>query len=398
MDSAFEIITEEEVQKVKSALEDGNLCEATERLSKSLKEIENAPLNIAITGESGTGKSTFVNAIRGMDDEEEGSAKTGVVETTMEPTPYTHPNYPNVTVWDLPGIGTPSFAANDYLKSVEFSRYDFFIILSSERFKLNDIDLAKAIQAMDKKFYFVRSKVDSDLQASEKRRKKTHNEENVLNEIRENCVTNLIKGGITEPKVFLLSCLELDKFDFQEMQETLAKELPEHKRHIFLISLPNISLPILEKKRQALKKEIWKLATLSCAVATVPVPGLSVACDIGILVKAMNNYRKAFGLDEQSLEKLADKFGKDVSDLRSVIKSPLVIQEINKELVATLLSKGAAGALMVVEYAASNIPLLGSLAAGGISFGTTYWMLCNFLSEIAEDAVRVLTKALESNV
>ncbi|XP_044138594.1 interferon-inducible GTPase 5-like [Bufo gargarizans] len=398
MDSSFDIITEEEVQEIKSALQDGDLCKATEKLSESLKEIENAPLNIAITGESGTGKSTFVNAIRGMDDEEEGSARTGVVETTKEPMPYPHLQYPNVTVWDLPGIGTPNFVADNYLQSVEFSQYDFFIIMSSERFKQNDILLAKAIQAMDKKFYFVRSKVDSDLLASQKRRKKTYNEQNILKEIRDHCIKNLKDGGIIEPQVFLLSCLDLDKYDFLEMQDTLEKELPKHKRHIFLISLPNISLPVLQKKREALRKDIWKLATLSCALATVPIPGLSVAFDIGILVKAMINYRKAFGLDEPSLEKLANKFGKEVNELKSVIKSPLVIQEINKELVATLLTRGAAGGLMVVEYAASNIPVLGSMAAGGISFGTTYWMLCGFLKEIAEDADRVLRKALESPV
>ncbi|XP_073426739.1 interferon-inducible GTPase 5-like [Dendrobates tinctorius] len=398
MDSSFDIISDEEVQDIRSALEDGDLCTATERLSKSLREIENAPLNIAITGESGTGKSTFVNAIRGMDDEEEGSAKTGVVETTKVPTPYVHPQYPNVTVWDLPGIGTPNFVADSYLQSVEFSRYDFFIILSSERFKQNDIDLAKAIQAMNKKFYFVRSKVDSDLNASMIRRKKTFNEENVLNEIRNNCIQSLKDGGIPQPQVFLLSFLDLDKYDFHEMEDTLEKELPEHKRHIFLISLPNISLPVLEKKRQAFRKDIWKWASLSCGVAAVPVPGLSVVCDIGILVNAMTSYKNAFGLDENSLEKLADKLGKDVSELKSVIKSPLVIKEINKELVTTLLTRGATGGLMIVEYVVSNVPMLGSLAAGGISFATTYWMLYGFLKEIAEDAVRVLTKALETPV
>ncbi|XP_072011042.1 interferon-inducible GTPase 5-like [Engystomops pustulosus] len=398
MDSIYDIIDDEEVQEINSALGDGDLCKAAEKLKESLHEIENAPLNIAITGESGTGKSTFVNAIRGMDDEEEGSAKTGVVETTMEPTPYTHPNYPNVTVWDLPGIGSPNFVAANYLQSVEFSRYDFFVIMSSERFKQNDVDLAKAIQAMDKKFYFVRSKVDSDLHASEKRRKKTYSEEGVLSEIRENCIISLRDGEIINPRVFLISCLELDKYDFYEMHNILEKELPEHKRHIFLISLPNISLPILEKKRQALKKDIWKLATLSCAVATVPLPGLSVACDVGILVNAMIMYQKAFGLDKKSLEKLANKTGIDVSELKSVIKSPLVLRQINKELAITLLSRGAVGGLMIVEYLLSTIPVVGTLSAGAISFGTTYWMLVGFLKEIAEDAVRVLKKALESPV
>lgn len=401
MDSleSFDIISEEEVAKYRAALEEGDLCAAGEKLHQSLKDIENAPLNIAVTGESGSGKSTFVNAIRGMDnDEEEGAAKTGVTETTKEPKAYPHPQYNNVTFWDLPGIGTPNFNPSDYLKAVEFHRYDFFIIMSSERFRHNDMELAKTIKSMGKKFYFVRSKVDSDLHASKMRRKKSYNEENIMNEIRDDCIKYLNDGGIQDAKVFLLSSLDFNKFDFNQMQETLEQELPSQKQHVFMLCLPNISRPILELKRKALRKQIWKWATLSCAVAAVPIPGLSVACDVGILVREMRKYREAFGLDQRSLEKLADRFGKDVNELKSVIKSPIVVTEINKELATTLLTRGATGSLMFVEYLASNIPVIGTAAAGGISFGTTYLMLYCFLKDIAEDAVRVLEKALESSV
>ncbi|XP_075135332.1 interferon-inducible GTPase 5-like [Leptodactylus fuscus] len=384
----------EEEGEVKSS----NLNKAAEAIKKSLKEMENIPLNIAITGESGTGKSSFVNAIRSMGDEEEGSAATGVVETTEEPMRYPHPKYPNVTIWDLPGIGTPNFKADRYLQSVKFSQYDFFIIMSSGRFKQNDIELAKAIQAMGKKFYFVRSKVDSDLHASKKRRKKTYNEENILNEIRQNCIQSLEKEGISDPKVFLLSCMELEKYDFNKMLDTLKKELPKHKRHAFLLSLPNLSRPILEKKREALKKDIWKRALTSCGVAAVPIPGLCIACDVGILIDAMIDYQKAFGLDEQSLQQLANKTGIDVSELKSVIKSPLVLREINKEFVISLLGRGAAGALRVAELALNWIPILGSIAAEALSYSTTSQMLNEFLEDIAEDAVQVLNRVLQSSV
>ncbi|KAM9299070.1 interferon-inducible GTPase 5-like [Gastrophryne carolinensis] len=395
----FEIISDEELEEIKDALEKGDLCTASEKLTETLKEIENAPLNIAITGESGSGKSTFINAIRSMDnDEEDGAAKTGVVETTKVPKAYPHPQFNNVTFWDLPGIGSPDFKPDIYLKAVDFSRYDFFVIISSARFRNNDMKLAKEIDNMGKKFYFVRSKVDSDLYASQIRRKKSYNEENILREIRDDCLIRLRDGGIHDPQVFLLSCIELEKYDFSQMQETLERELPSHKKLAFMMCLPNISLPVLEKKRQALKKNIKYWAGLSCAVATVPLPGLSVACDIGILIAEMKKYRKAFGLDHSSLQRLASKCGKDIRELKSVIKSPIVIKEINKELVITLLSRVGVGGLMFAEYLVSNIPVVGTMVAGGISFGTTYWMLSGFLKDITEDAVRVLKKALDSPV
>ncbi|CAM2108018.1 unnamed protein product [Caretta caretta] len=160
-------ILEEDVEALKAALGTGNLIEAAVKAKETLDMADEITLDIAVTGEAGSGKSSFVNAIRGLGDRDEGAAATGVIETTKEPTAYPHPTYPNVRVWDLPGIDTPTFKPDTYLKQVKFSRYDFFIIISSPRFKYHDISLTQEIQRQGKKFYFVRSKVDQDL-ANEK--------------------------------------------------------------------------------------------------------------------------------------------------------------------------------------------------------------------------------------
>ncbi|XP_030046215.1 interferon-inducible GTPase 5-like [Microcaecilia unicolor] len=388
----YEIISQEEIDEFKAAVESGDLTEAASKIMETLESMESAKLNIAITGESGSGKSTFVNAIRGLDDEEEGSAQTGVNETTLEPTPYPHPKNLNIIIWDLPGIGTPNFQAHTYLEKVNFSRYDFFIIIASERFKSNHVKLARDIQDMGKKFYFVRSKVDADVDASKRRRKSSYDEGKILDIIRSNC-TESLENEKVKAQVFLITSWDLEKYDFQLLQDTLEAELPMHKRHAFLLSLPNISSKVLEKKKEALKQHIWKLATVSCTVAVIPVPGLSVACDVAILVKALSNYCKAFGLDEESLAKLAKKVNKPIDILKAAIKSP-VAHEISVDLVFKLLTKAAGGALMAVEYFLSTIPVFGSLAAGGISFGTTYYMLNSFVNDLEKDAQNVLRVAL----
>ncbi|KAJ6652574.1 hypothetical protein lerEdw1_011396 [Lerista edwardsae] len=393
----YDIITEEDIEEIKNAIEGGRMAEAASKIMENLEVLENASLDIAVTGESGSGKSSFVNAIRGLEDEDDGAAPTGVVETTMVPTSYPHPKHPNVTVWDLPGIGTPNFQSSTYLEQVDFSHYDFFILIASERFKSNHAHLAREIQKLGKRFYFVRSKVDADLEATKRRRPRAYSEEAVLGKIRDNCRQCLQDEGIGSPQVFLLSSWELNKYDFMALEETLEKELPRHKRHAFLMALPNISLEILQKKKVALQKQIWKLATVSCGVAAVPIPGLSVACDVTILIRSLSQYRQSFGLDDESLHKLAEKVAKPVDEIKEVIQSPLA-KEISRDLVLKLLTKAGGGALMVVEYLASNVPIFGSLAAGSISFGTTYYMLWSFLNEVAEDAHRVLIKAFESDV
>ncbi|KAM9114227.1 interferon-inducible GTPase 5-like isoform 1-T1 [Pangshura tecta] len=394
--AAMPTFSKEDNEELEAAARTGNLSEIAVKLKKSLESSENTPLHIAVTGNSGSGKSSFVNAMLGLGDEDEGAAKTGVVEKTMEPKAYLHPVLPNVIMWDLPGIGTPNFQPDKYLKQVKFNSYDFFIIIASERFTSHHTNLAQEIHKMGKRFYYVRSKVDADLYAAQRRRPSTYNEKQILQVIRENCIKNLREADEASPRVFLISSWELLKYDFHLLQETLEQELDAHKRLTFILALPNISAKILEKKKAELKKQIWKLAVVSSAAAAIPLPGLGLACDIIILVTSMRHYCKAFGLDRTSLTNLANRVGMTVPELRAVIKSPLAA-EISKELVIKLLSKAACGTAMAVEAALSFIPLpvVGSLLAAGVSFGTTYYMLQSFLNEAAEDAQKVLSKALE---
>ncbi|KAL8219619.1 UNVERIFIED_CONTAM: hypothetical protein K2H54_029126 [Gekko kuhli] len=392
----FELITEKEIAEIQEAYELGGLSEVVTRIQGSLETIWNAQLDIAITGESGAGKSTFVNALRGLGDEDEGAAETGVTETTTQPTAYSYPGYPNVILWDLPGIGTPNFQADHYLEAVNFSRYDFFIILASERFKENHIHLAQAIVGAGKRFYFVRTKVDNDLE-SMARRKNPPTEEEVLEEIRNDCREKLAKAGLGDAKVFLLSSFEINKFDFQTFEDTLEQELPSHKRHAFLLSLPNVSLAIIEKKRQLLHQEVWKVALVSCLVAAVPLPGLAFTCDVSILLKKLSTYRQDFGLDAASLTRLAERSGKPLEVLRAEVHSTLG-RTINRDVVVGLLGRATTTGLMVAEFFLHRIPIYGTLAAGGMSFHSTYSMLSHCLEELASDSQRVLLKAFDSEV
>ncbi|XP_046700546.1 T-cell-specific guanine nucleotide triphosphate-binding protein 2-like [Silurus meridionalis] len=210
---------------VKAAIKasgESDINNATKKALKMVDQLLNVTLHIAVIGESGTGKSTFINAYRGLNDDDEGAAKTGTTETTTEPQCFDHPTLPNVKIWDLPGIGTPTFTAKNYLKNVPLKKYDVFIIISSERFKQNDILLAKEIKKQNKLFYFVRSKIDNDVQAEGK--KKSFNEEECLSRIRRNCIENLKE--FENVKVFLISSLDLQKFDFEKLIETLTSDLP----------------------------------------------------------------------------------------------------------------------------------------------------------------------------
>ncbi|XP_050987512.1 T-cell-specific guanine nucleotide triphosphate-binding protein 2-like [Labeo rohita] len=224
-------------------------AEKTIKVKNKLKELENVTLNIAITGMTGAGKSSFVNALRGLSNDDKNAAPTGSVETTMKPSMYQHPFMPNVKIWDLPGIGSPKFRAKKYLKDVNFHMYDFFLIVTSERFKENDIELARAIKKSKKLFYFIRTKIDNDIHAES--HKRNFDEQMLLENIREDCKANLLKIGI--PKIFLVSSFQLEKYDFQKLINTLKDELPKHKKFALIQSLPVYSLQAQRKKTKRRK-------------------------------------------------------------------------------------------------------------------------------------------------
>ncbi|KAG9275474.1 interferon-inducible GTPase 5-like [Astyanax mexicanus] len=304
------------------------------------------------------------NAFRGMGDDEEDSAATGVVETTKVSTAYPFTKYQNVILWDLPGIGTPNFQADEYLQQVEFQRYDFFIIIASDRFKTYHALLAAEIVKMDKRFYFVRSKIDTNIYAE--RRKKTFNKQKTLDAIREDCIEGLKNIGVDSPVVFLITSFDLALYDFKHLEEKMEKEVQQHKKHLLMLALPNIYLEINERKKRELEKDIWKLAQLSARAASVPVPllnaALSISVDVAILVTELRRYYNVFSLDPASLQKLADRSGKSVDELKSVLKSPLHA-EINKDLVIKLLTGSSVAATeAAAEYFLGLIPGLGFLS------------------------------------
>ncbi|XP_066494165.1 interferon-inducible GTPase 5-like [Tiliqua scincoides] len=383
-----------ELAEIKAASEGKSIQEVADQVQQELNLLENTTLNIAITGVSGAGKSSLVNALRGVADDDEGAARTGLLETTVNPARYPHPKFPNVVIWDLPGIGTPEFKSNEYLKRVNFSRYDFFIIVSGDRFTQHDTKLADEIWKMKMKFYFVRTKIDTGLDSE--RRKRGFDEKATLEMIRNYCGENLRKAGESSPKVFLISSWHPEKYDFPLLQETLMNGLDDLKREVLMMALPTCSKEVSERKKAAMESLIWKFALRSCAIGAIPVPGLSFVCDVVILVHAMERFCNVFGLDEVSLQKVADSVGQPVSELKSAIKKSPQAGEIKAEFVIDRLSRMAlCASARAVESALGLIPVLGSLTGAGLSFVTTYWVLKSFLNDVMEDAENVRAKAVE---
>ncbi|KAB0388933.1 hypothetical protein E2I00_010164 [Balaenoptera physalus] len=307
-----------DTRALKEAFEAGDLPAVAAKLQSTLHPLENVGLDIGVTGGTGSGKSTFVNTIRGLEGEDPTSACTGVVEMTVDPTPYPHPKYPNIVIWDLPGIGTHAFRADKYLQRVLLGRYDFFLIITLESFAADHAQLALEIRgggasastASTPRWVWTSPPRAAAAPAPSRRRR---------------CSSQSGTTGLKDPKVFLLSMFESGKYAFRLLEESMVRGLESHKRHAFLVALPNVSKPMLERKAASLRQHIWLVAMVACGANPSPVPGWPATCT-HTLTSSLEGYRRSFGLDEGSLEPL-------------------------------------------------NVPIPGSLAACGLSFATVYRIL-----------------------
>uniref|UniRef100_A0A3P9DSL0 IRG-type G domain-containing protein n=1 Tax=Maylandia zebra TaxID=106582 RepID=A0A3P9DSL0_9CICH len=346
---------------VKSDLKNNDPAAAAAKI-KTYLENNDIPLNIAITGECDAGKSSFLKAFRGIED---GGAD--VVDTTSV---YPHPKYPNVTFSDLPGIGSTKFPADEYLKLVGFEKFDFFIIISADRFRENDVKLAKEIQKMKKNFFFVRTKIDNNIKAAQ--RKKDF---------------SLKEQGIESPQVFLVSSFHPHLYDFSLLQETFDRELPELKKHVLLLP-----------KKEAFLTKLKYFTLLSAAAGAVPVAGLSAAVDLSLMAAFVRGCVQGFFLDKPSLKKLAVTSGVTYTDLCAVIKSPLAGVETDKYLIMKMLiSLTVTAALLAVKDRSRSIPKFGSPAAMSLSYIIPYKLLMFSLNKLADDAQKVFERAVGFN-
>ncbi|KAJ0063211.1 hypothetical protein NL108_013382 [Boleophthalmus pectinirostris] len=396
-DPVTEIMVDQCKEELQTALQNNDLSLAAKEALKYLDMINNVSLNIAITGESGSGKSSIVNVLRGIKNKTDGAAPTSPVETTKEPTPYPYPKQDNIKIWDLPGIGTINFKADEYLQQVEFEKYDFFIIVSNDRFKENDAKLAQEIQRMNKKFYFVRSKIDQSIQG-EIECDPDLKEDDLLKTIRDDCIKGLQDLGIQSPNVFLVCGLKRHLYDFENFCKKFQEELPERQLDALIIALPVNSIEVIEQKKKALEKKIKWYILASAAGAAVPIPGISEGLDLSMIIKFTIECRNALGLTPDSLEKLSSLSSVPVEDLKAVVKSLLSSSQVTKNLVLKVLSTSAIYITATsIEEGSRFIPLIGIPVAMSLSSLTTYRALNYVLNTLTEDAKQVLRAAQRGN-
>ena len=166
----------EETRKAKEAKEDAErrlkegiqpvVMPSPEELAAAKRRIQYNEdcFHFAVAGISGSGKSSLVNAFRGLRSQDAGSAAVGVTETTLQMTRYPDANPENPFVWyDIPGAGTLKCRDWQYFNDQGLYVFDFIVVLFDNRFTMTDIAILVNARIFNIPTYIVRSKADQHI-------------------------------------------------------------------------------------------------------------------------------------------------------------------------------------------------------------------------------------------
>lgn len=124
-------------------------------------------VNWAVAGATGVGKSSLVNAIRGLPIDHKDAAKVGVVECTMECKPYEFYDQRmagKFRLYDVPGCGTEAHPIATYVKLTGLRYYHgVILVIRDGRPTENDIYLIRECIAFGVPYYIVNNKWSSSL-------------------------------------------------------------------------------------------------------------------------------------------------------------------------------------------------------------------------------------------
>ena len=344
-------------------------------IRENLRRIMEVEVCIAVSGESQAGKSTLINALRGIKygdvDLPEGVEAAPVgrgFECTTDIKEYRWPGNKKVKIFDLPGCNTPNWPLESYAARTDLKSYDMVLIVINNTFKESDRLLAQLLRDAKKPFWFVRSKTDSAVQDY----MEDHNQGRPLTEKEEKDLLDNIRRNVHEhfpdmPQLFLVSGRKPYLYDTPALQQQMLEVLLPMKRNELRLRLAALTPAEISAKANILRSRIKWFSLASAAVALIPIPGTSLAVDTTLILSFASNAASSFGLQGDMAKQIYRDNGafKLITGVLST-----------KQGLLELLSQGVNwGIVTSMEEVTRYIPFIGQLLASGLSFGSTYYCM-----------------------
>ena len=264
-----------------------------EHLAEVRAKWEGCHVRLGFIGETGSGKSSLINAIVGAKVAEESP-----VPANHSPEGEEH-RHNNIILVDLPGCGAPDRRRETYiedLKLLQRGKYDGFILVC-EKLNQDDVWLFEMLhKKANTPFFLVRTKFDSAVKARQ-------DEAQARQEI-ESYFRQHLKGA-SDSVIYMVSAHHPQLYDLPKLLQDLCDSLPRLKRGRLLAAIPAYTEKLLEQKREVADKIVLLYAALAAGNGINPIPGLNVAVDLGLVQVMTNQVIDCYGLHREQLEDLS---------------------------------------------------------------------------------------------
>ncbi|XP_060640204.2 interferon-inducible GTPase 5-like [Anolis sagrei] len=326
------------------ACQPGGLLALPATFRSTLEEPASARLEVALVGEAGPLKSSLLRALLGEGEEEE--EEEGWPPWKARPLPGSL--LPRAFLRDVSG-GPPL--------ALHLSRFDLILLVCPQEGEAHQ-HLMAAVTSAGKEAFLIRSQAEAQEEKEEEG-----------------------KGSADpSPRAFLLP----DELPL--LLEALQSGGPGWKRQALRSSLPEALSLLVAEKAGALRREAWERA-----LGAIPpsCPPQEAAAE---LLAALGGFRRELGLEEAFLEGEAGMGPEEAAQvLQAEARSPFAHPMAPEALLGLV-----AGPPSLASWAWSFVPFFGwgAQAEGPVPFADAYRVLQRAVTEMAEDAERVLRRAL----
>ncbi|CAN5202948.1 hypothetical protein BH11PSE11_BH11PSE11_37590 [soil metagenome] len=124
----------------------------------------------------------------------------------------------------------------------------------------------------------------------------------------------------------------------------------------------------IELIRDKCRRMVRKRAAVSGAAAAVPIPGLDIATDFGLLSTLIEQINTEFGLTPDQIGRLKPELQRVALQAVAGMAGMLAGKFVTRELVTRLLKRS--GMKSMVKYSARIVPIAGQLISAGIGYTT----------------------------
>ncbi len=247
---------------------------------------------------------------------------------------------------------------------------------------------------LEKKYYFVRTKIDQSITSEREDMGNSFDELAYVNKIRQVSEQSMSRF-LGVQRVFVISgrLKNYTKWDFPKLVQALMDDAPDTKKAIIIRTITANSKEGIDRKAALLEQRIFLIASAAAVVAAIPIPGLSIPCELILIANEIQQYMKDFGLDEESMKNFARTLRIDHTVLEEKIFSASKVLRSNsmsaiESVVATTLGKTLLTS--TVGELAKVTPVFGQVLSSSASFVNVESALQSLLNEIKMLALKLV--------